>query len=140
MSKIISLHSFRRGTGKSTLVANLTAVLAAEGRRVGVIDTDIQSPGLHLLLGLDEAGTTHTLNDYLGGDCDLQQAAWGHVVRKKEPIQNGCIAPGSLAGPPGRKRQVLLVQSLVQMLKKSSVDLFQQCHRRFSRSEVSSSH
>jgi len=76
VSKIISLHSFRRGTGKSTLAANLTAVLAAEGRRVGVIDTDIQSPSLQLLFGLDEAALTYTLNNYLWGECELQQAAY----------------------------------------------------------------
>ena len=49
MSKIISIHSFRGGTGKSNTTANLAGLLAAEGRRVGVIDTDIQSPGIHVL-------------------------------------------------------------------------------------------
>ena len=45
MSKIISVHSFRGGTGKSNTTANLAAVLASQGQRVGVIDTDIQPPG-----------------------------------------------------------------------------------------------
>ena len=52
MAKIISIHSFRGGTGKSNMTANLAALLAAEGGRVGVIDTDIQSPGIHVLFGL----------------------------------------------------------------------------------------
>ena len=51
MSKIISVHSFRGGTGKSNTTANVTALLAREGLRVGVIDTDIQSPGIHVLFG-----------------------------------------------------------------------------------------
>ncbi|MBI1880652.1 MAG: MinD/ParA family protein [Chloroflexi bacterium] len=54
MSKIISVHSFRGGTGKSNTTANITALLASQGLRVGVIDTDIQSPGIHVLFGLDE--------------------------------------------------------------------------------------
>jgi MinD-like ATPase involved in chromosome partitioning or flagellar assembly len=75
MSKIISIHSFRGGTGKSNTTANVAALLAAEGRRVGVIDTDIQSPGIHILFGLagDEIG--HSLNDFLWGRCEIGQAA-----------------------------------------------------------------
>ncbi len=42
MSHIISVHSFRGGTGKSNTTANLSSLLALEGHRVGVIDTDIQ--------------------------------------------------------------------------------------------------
>src|SRR5262245_53203 len=52
MAKIIAIHSFRGGTGKSNTTANIAALLAADGRRVGVIDTDIQSPGIHVLFGL----------------------------------------------------------------------------------------
>jgi MinD-like ATPase involved in chromosome partitioning or flagellar assembly len=75
MAKMISIHSFRRGTGKSNVTANVTALLAVEGRRVGVIDTDIQSPSLHILFGLDEEETIHPLNDYLWGKCDIEQTA-----------------------------------------------------------------
>jgi MinD-like ATPase involved in chromosome partitioning or flagellar assembly len=79
MSKIVSVHSFRGGTGKSNTTANVTALLAADGRRVGVIDTDIVSPGIHVLFGLrDETeadGVEHTLNDYLWGKCNIEDAA-----------------------------------------------------------------
>jgi MinD-like ATPase involved in chromosome partitioning or flagellar assembly len=75
MSKIISIHSFRGGTGKSNTTANITALLAAEGRRVGVIDTDIQSPGIHVLFGLGEESMTYSLNDYLWGKCEIEQTA-----------------------------------------------------------------
>ena len=45
MSRVVAFHSFRGGTGKSNTTANV-AVLAARRRlRVGVVDTDIQSPG-----------------------------------------------------------------------------------------------
>lgn len=75
MSKIISIHSFRGGTGKSNTTANLSTLLAADGLRVGVVDTDIQSPGIHILFGLDEDNVTHSLNDYLWGKCAIEQAA-----------------------------------------------------------------
>jgi MinD-like ATPase involved in chromosome partitioning or flagellar assembly len=76
MSKIISIHSFRGGTGKSNTTANLAALMAAEGLRVCVIDTDIQSPGIHVLLGLEEEQMHESLNDYLWGRCDIKQAAY----------------------------------------------------------------
>jgi MinD-like ATPase involved in chromosome partitioning or flagellar assembly len=75
VSQIISIHSFRGGTGKSNTTANIAAVLASEGQRVGVIDTDIQSPGIHILFGMAGASIDYSLNDYLWGRCEISQAA-----------------------------------------------------------------
>ncbi len=75
MTNIISVHSFRGGTGKSNTTANLAALWAAQGRRVGVIDCDIQSPGIHALFGLEELDITRCLNDYLWGRCAIEEAA-----------------------------------------------------------------
>jgi len=75
MSKIIMLHSFRGGTGKTSTSANVGALLAIAGLRVGVIDTDIQSPGIHALFGLDEKGIDKTLNAYLWGESGIEEAA-----------------------------------------------------------------
>lgn len=76
MSNIVSVHSFRGGTGKSNTTANLAAIIAGSGKRVGVIDTDIQSPGIHVLFGLDEEKMDRSLNDYLWGKCAIEQAAY----------------------------------------------------------------
>ena len=75
MTKIISTHSFRGGTGKSNVTANLAAVLAQKGHRVGVFDTDIQSPGIHIIFALTENDIQYTLNDYLWGNCAIEDAA-----------------------------------------------------------------
>jgi MinD-like ATPase involved in chromosome partitioning or flagellar assembly len=75
MSQIISVHSFRGGTGKSNTTANVAAVLASQGKRVGVIDTDIQSPGVHVLFGLGEDQMGNTLNDYLWSKCTIKEVA-----------------------------------------------------------------
>lgn len=76
MSQIISIHSFRGGTGKSNVTANLAAQAAMAGKRVAIIDSDIQSPGIHVLFGLDENSMQKTLNDYLHGDCAITDAAY----------------------------------------------------------------
>ncbi len=75
MTKIISTHSYRGGTGKSNLTANLAAGLAIRGRRVGIVDTDVQSPGIHTLFKVDPHAVRLTLNDYLWGRCSVVETA-----------------------------------------------------------------
>ncbi len=58
------------------MIANITALLAAQGKRVGVIDANIQSPSLHILFNMNEDDITYWLNDYLAGKCDIHQAVY----------------------------------------------------------------
>jgi MinD-like ATPase involved in chromosome partitioning or flagellar assembly len=76
MAKIVSVHSYRGGTGKSNLTANLATLVARQGLRVGIVDTDIQSPGIHVLFGLDESKINRALNDYLWGQCAIEDTAY----------------------------------------------------------------
>jgi MinD-like ATPase involved in chromosome partitioning or flagellar assembly len=46
------------------------------------VDTDIQSPGIHILFGLDEAEMRHSLNDYLWGACQIKESA--HDVTSRQ--------------------------------------------------------
>lgn len=86
MSKIISIHSFRGGTGKSNTTANVATLLAARGLRVGVVDTDIASPGIHVLFGMDEEHMGRSLNDYLWGKCDIAETAHDVTSNVGKPI------------------------------------------------------
>jgi MinD-like ATPase involved in chromosome partitioning or flagellar assembly len=76
MGKIVSIHSFRGGTGKSNTTANLAALTAMAGNRVGIVDTDIQSPGIHVLFGLSSENMGHTLNEFLRGECSIEDVAF----------------------------------------------------------------
>jgi MinD-like ATPase involved in chromosome partitioning or flagellar assembly len=69
--KIISIHSFRGGTGKSNIAANLASFAALQGKRVAVMDTDMASPGIHVIFGMGREKMKYTLNDYLRGSCDI---------------------------------------------------------------------
>ncbi|MCU0526742.1 MAG: MinD/ParA family protein [Elainella sp. Prado103] len=83
MAQIISIHSFRGGTGKSNLTANIAVAVASQGKRVGIVDTDIQSPGIHVIFGLDEDSFTHSLNDYLWGRCGIEKTAYDVTAELK---------------------------------------------------------
>jgi MinD-like ATPase involved in chromosome partitioning or flagellar assembly len=75
MSRTRSIHSFRGGTGKSNMTSNISAAIARTGKRVGIVDTDIQSPGIHVIFDLGEEKITHSLNDYLWGKCAIEETA-----------------------------------------------------------------
>ncbi len=72
--RIVTVHSYRGGTGKSTTAANAALLATAAGRRVAVVDTDIQSPGLHRFFGLGRFASCRSLADYLVGNCEIIDA------------------------------------------------------------------
>ncbi|MCC5810374.1 MAG: MinD/ParA family protein [Ectothiorhodospiraceae bacterium] len=76
MGRTVSVHSYRGGTGKSNITANLAYLLASRGQRVAVLDTDIQSPGVHLILGLKAQRIVHTLSDFVLGRCELAETVY----------------------------------------------------------------
>jgi len=76
MEKRIAFHSFRRGTGRSSLMTNTTALLAKKGKRVGIIDANLQSPSAHILFGLPDDDISFTLNDYLWDQCKIGDIAY----------------------------------------------------------------
>lgn len=96
MSRIVSVHSFRGGTGKSNITANLAALVAKRGKRVGVVDTDIQSPGIHVLFGLDEERIERCLNDYLWGKCSVEEAAYDVGASLRSEDGTGDAAEGRI--------------------------------------------
>lgn len=103
--KIVSIHSFRGGTGKSNTTANLAAQVAMTGKRVGVVDTDIQSPGIHVLFGLDEDKMGKTMNDFLHGKATIREIGFsvsdnpvGGEGRAKLAGKNLWLFPSSIRG------------------------------------------
>lgn len=98
MCQIISVHSFRGGTGKSNLTANLAATLSMQGQNVGVVDTDIQSPGIHIIFSLDENRMNYSLNDYLWGNCNIKDTAYdvSNVLHANKSNGNLYLIPSSI--------------------------------------------
>ena len=52
VERIVAIASGKGGVGKSTVAANLATALAAEGRRVGLLDADVYGPSQPRMLGV----------------------------------------------------------------------------------------
>ena len=54
VDRIIAIASGKGGVGKSTVSSNLAVALAAEGRRVGLLDADIYGPSQPRMMGINK--------------------------------------------------------------------------------------
>jgi MinD-like ATPase involved in chromosome partitioning or flagellar assembly len=81
MSHIIAINSFRRGTGKSNIAANVATLLSLNGQQVALVDMDLASPSQQTLFGLKDSDVQFTLNDFLWGNCEIEQVAFDLTFR-----------------------------------------------------------
>jgi chromosome partitioning protein len=68
MTKSIAFHSYKGGTGKTTIAANLAAFLAQSGNNVFLLDLDVYAPSLHTYFDREPPSW---LNDYLNNEDTL---------------------------------------------------------------------
>ena len=71
MSKIIAVHSYKGGTGKTLLSVNLAATFAKAGKKVCIFDLDFRAPSLFAILKAENA--EFWFNDYLNNTCDAEK-------------------------------------------------------------------
>ena len=74
MGTSITIAAGKGGTGKTTISANLGIALAQRGRKVTILDADIAMANLELILGME--GKSHTLQDVLSGECEVDEAIY----------------------------------------------------------------
>jgi MinD-like ATPase involved in chromosome partitioning or flagellar assembly len=75
VAQVIAVNAVHPGSGVSTTVANVAALLAKQGIRVGVVDACLAAPTLHLLFDLPAAAAYPTINEFLLGQCSLAATA-----------------------------------------------------------------
>jgi len=68
---IVAVHSYKGGTGKTLISANLATLLAAKGKKTCLLDMDFCAPSLHSIFKSKLSG--YWLNDYLEGSCDAEE-------------------------------------------------------------------
>jgi chromosome partitioning protein len=70
MAKCIAFHSYKGGTGKTTVAANLAVLLARKGYRVCLIELDVYAPSIHAYF---EKEPTKWLNDFLWNNAEVDE-------------------------------------------------------------------
>ena len=73
MSEVIVVTSGKGGVGKTTTSANVGTGLAAMGKKVVLIDTDIGLRNLDVVMGLENR-IVYNLVDVVEGKCRIKQA------------------------------------------------------------------
>ena len=86
---VMSVHSYRGGTGKTLLSTNLAATYARK-EKVCLLDYDLRAPSLHSLFDVDMPDWW--INDYLNGDCDIEEA----IVEVRPNLYAGLANPDEL--------------------------------------------
>jgi chromosome partitioning protein len=77
MTKCIAFHSYKGGTGKTTLAGNFAAVLTKLGFRVCLLDLDVYAPSLQSYFMIEPR---KWINDYLYSEADI-----GEVMQDLTP-------------------------------------------------------
>src|SRR5919202_5416076 len=81
MASCIAFHSYKGGTGKTTIAANLAALLAKKGYRVFLLDLDVYAPSLHSYF---DKNPRKWINDFLNGSADI-----GDIIVDLTPAVEG---------------------------------------------------
>lgn len=84
--RVVVFHGFKGGAGRTTLLASYALACARRGKRVAVVDMDLDAPGIGWLLGADAAGTTArwgTVDFLLEGIHELPLDDYFHVCARE---------------------------------------------------------
>ena len=86
MTKCIAFHSYKGGTGKSTISFNLSAQMVKRGLKVLLLDLDVYAPSLQTYL---DVRPDHWINDFLFEDVKLNHVVTDltHVVNKYDQVK-----------------------------------------------------
>ncbi len=81
MASCIAFHSYKGGTGKTTIAANLASLLAKKGYRVFLLDLDVYAPSLHSYF---DKNPKKWINDFLNGSAEV-----GDIIVDLTPVVEG---------------------------------------------------
>ncbi len=119
---LLSFHSYKGGTGKTTFVGNLGVMLAQQGKKVCIIDTDVNGPGIHSLFDIRY---DMTLIDFLQGICGADEAVYRYDDTDVYVVPSKACEEdiSAMFNTPGEAREKLL--ELIRKIRTSiGIDYF----------------
>ena len=93
LKECIALHSYKGGTGKSTIASNISALLTFRGNNVLLIDMDVYAPTLQTYFDKDPE---KWINDFLFNASDFDQ-----VIYNVDSVFDQFIHPSLVIVPKG---------------------------------------
>jgi len=98
IDSVVAVASGKGGVGKSTTAVNLALAMAADGKRVGILDADMYGPSIPRMLGIDDhpeqtaSGMIAPLENH-----GIKSMSIGFLVDEEEAmIWRGPMATGAL--------------------------------------------
>jgi chromosome partitioning protein len=85
MTKCIAFHSYKGGTGKTTIAANFGALLAKKGYNVYLLDLDVYAPSLGSYFDIYEP--KKWINDFLLGNASVDDVCMDITKRISDDIK-----------------------------------------------------
>jgi chromosome partitioning protein len=81
VAKVIAFHSYKGGTGKTTLAVNLAANLVSKNFKVLLIDMDVYAPSLYVYFDIQPK---KWINDYFNDKISFYESVYdfSHVVKE----------------------------------------------------------
>jgi septum site-determining protein MinD len=93
LGKIMAVHSYKGGTGKTLISVNLAVTFVRQGKKVCLLDLDFRAPSLHTIFNIEKAECW--LNDYLNGACEIDKVLMvlGDRIEDKGKLLVGLANP-----------------------------------------------
>lgn len=90
-TKCIAFHSYKGGTGKTTLACNFAALLAKKGYRVCLLDMDVYAPSIQAYFEIEP---TNWLNNYLNSNASVEDTMIDltNFIEEKENVIDNTTA------------------------------------------------
>jgi len=95
LAKCISFHSYKGGTGKTTLAANFAFLLASKGYRVYLLDLDFYAPSLYSYFNIEP---NYWINDYLRSRASLDDIMIDSTTFLKQKVEGELMIGFSRGG------------------------------------------
>jgi septum site-determining protein MinD len=70
MGKALAFHSYKGGSGKTSISANIAVMLALKGFNVCILDYDFRAPSQYIIF---KAKPNHWIGDYLEGKLEIEE-------------------------------------------------------------------
>ena len=116
MTKCIAFHSYKGGTGKTTIAVNFAALLAKKGYRVFLIELDVYAPSLHRYFNLIEP--IKWLNDFLNGTAEIGDVLVDLtptiINTNNKPVNGNCMLASLVQIKKRSANLITLVSKIIQ--------------------------